>query len=98
LDTLSTWARVFFALSNSQQPAARHCKAGTEASADEERAGIRTFKFSNDRGALSDTIIITSSDDADLVGLLSVLKDVHLAFLRLWRMSQPNNGACHLNN
>lgn len=32
--------------------------------------------------AISDTIIITSSNDSDLVGLLSVLKDVQLAFLR----------------
>ncbi len=32
--------------------------------------------------AISDTIIITSSDDRDLAGLLSVLKDVQLAFLR----------------
>ncbi len=32
--------------------------------------------------AISDTIIITSTDDTDLPGLLSVLKAVHLAFLR----------------
>jgi hypothetical protein len=32
--------------------------------------------------AISDTIIITRTDDADLAGLLAVLKDVHLAFLR----------------
>jgi len=40
LDTVSTCARVFFALSNSQQRAARRCKAGTEGSNNDQRAGI----------------------------------------------------------
>ena len=55
VDTVSTCSMAFFALRNNQQPAARRCKAGTEAITDEERAGIRTFKFSNDRVALSTT-------------------------------------------
>jgi hypothetical protein len=32
--------------------------------------------------AISDTIIVTRTDDADLIGLLTVLKNVHLAFMR----------------
>ena len=55
LDTVSTCVKAFFALGNSQQRAARRCKAGMESRNNDGRAGIRTCKFSNDGGTLSTT-------------------------------------------